>query len=460
MPIVRFIKNEKQNPSAMKGSIDYCLQKFKTLDNATGKRYVSGINCNGYNAYQEFMTTKFAYNANNGRYFYQYIQSFSPNDNIDYDKAHKIASEFAQKAWQGHEVLVTTHCDRNHIHSHFIINSVNFETGKKLRQSPNTLNELRKLSDEICLKYGVESLKPYTKAKEKGLSDKEYRVAIKGESWKFALMYVIDNAMKKSGNKKDFIDEMQRKGYKVLWTDERKYITYTCPNGMKCRDIKLHELKYRKEKMEYEFTLRQAEERQRTERADNERIDFDYGRSVQSDNSSKQLLGSTDWSSSKSKQVIDNYAKDTDYTIDNEIHRQHCEIIERQDRKSTDTAVENDNINSDGTPTKNGKPSENSNQFIGETGWKSERKYYFSNERTGLCDEEIDEEVTTTPNWHTNSNPSPLNDSLYFVGNLFEMIDNQKRFHRKHIKLTQKEIAKRRAHGQKTSGEDGFTMSM
>jgi hypothetical protein len=266
--------------------------------------------------------------------------------------------------------------------------------------------------------------------------------------------------MKKSGNKKDFIDEMQRKGYKVLWTDERKHITYTCPNGMKCRDIKLHELKYRKEKMEYEFRLRQDEERQRTETANNERIDFDYGRSVQSDNSSEQLLGSTDWSSSKSKQVIDNYAKDTDYAIDNEIHRQFGEIIERQDGKSTDATIKNDNLNSDGTPTKNGKPSENSNQFIGETGWESEREYYFSNKRTGLCDEEIDEEVTTTPNWHTNSNPSPLNDSLYFVGNLFKMIDNQKRFHRKHIKLSQKEIEKRKAHGQKTSGEDGFTMSM
>lgn len=155
MPIVRFIKNEKQNPSSMKGSIDYCLQKYKTVDALTGHRYVSGINCNGLNAYKEFMTTKLANNANDGRYFYQYVQSFSPKDNVDYDKAHKIALEFAEKAWQGHEVLVTTHCDRSHIHTHFIINSVSFETGKKLRQNPNTLKSLRKLSDEICAKYDV-----------------------------------------------------------------------------------------------------------------------------------------------------------------------------------------------------------------------------------------------------------------------------------------------------------------
>ncbi len=290
MPIVRFIKNEKQNPSAMKGSIDYCLQKYKTVDALTGHRYVSGINCNGLNAYKEFMTTKLANNANDGRYFYQYVQSFSPRDNVDYDKAHKIALEFAEKAWQGHEVLVTTHCDRNHIHTHFIINSVSFETGKKLRQNPNTLKSLRKLNDEICAQYDVTPLKPYTKTKEKRLSDSEYRMAMKGESWKFALMFTIDNAMKKCKTKKEFIDEMKKNGYEVLWTDERKYITYTCPNKMKCRDIKLHQDKYRKEKMELEFELRRVETEKRTAEGYSQRYDSEDGTSIAGNNRGERLL--------------------------------------------------------------------------------------------------------------------------------------------------------------------------
>ncbi len=280
MPIVKFIKNEKQNSSAMKGSIDYCLQKCKTVDALTGRRYVSGMNCNGLNAYKEFMTTKLANNANNGRYFYQYVQSFSPKDDVDYDKAHKIALEFAKKAWQGHEILITTHCDRNHIHSHFIINSVSFETGKKLRQNPNTLKSLRKLNDEICAKYDVTPLKPYTKTKEKRLSDGEYRMAMKGESWKFALMFTIDNAMKKCKTKKEFIDEMKKNGYEVLWTDTRKYITYTCPNGMKCRDIKLHQEKYRKEKMELEFELRRIETAKCTAESYDQRYDSEDGTGI------------------------------------------------------------------------------------------------------------------------------------------------------------------------------------
>jgi hypothetical protein len=49
---------------------------------------------------------------------------------------------------------------------------------------------------------------------------------------------------------------MEGLGYQVRWTAERKYITYMCPNGMKCRDIKLHEEKYRKEMMEREFQYR------------------------------------------------------------------------------------------------------------------------------------------------------------------------------------------------------------
>ena len=62
--------------------------------------------------------------------------------------------------------------------------------------------------------------------------------------------------MNRSGSRTDFMREMQRLGYKVTWTDERKYITFTCPNGMKCRDIRLHDEKYLKEVLEHEFTIR------------------------------------------------------------------------------------------------------------------------------------------------------------------------------------------------------------
>jgi type IV secretory pathway VirD2 relaxase len=95
--------------------------------------------------------------------FYQYVQSFSPEENITPQKAHEVALEFAEKAWTGYEVLVATHCDAQHIHSHFVINSVSFENGKKLRQNPNTLKSLRALSDEIFRQHSLSTLEAYSK---------------------------------------------------------------------------------------------------------------------------------------------------------------------------------------------------------------------------------------------------------------------------------------------------------
>lgn len=258
MATVTYIRESKQSISAMKGVIDYCCQDKKVYDEISNQRLVSGINCDGENVFKEFMATKKSYGKTDGMNFYQYVQSFSPDENITPQKAHEVALEFAEKAWTGYEVLVATHCDAQHIHSHFVINSVNFENGKKLRQNPNTLKSLRALSDEICRHHNFSTLEPYIKDGMK-ISTREYRTAVKGQSWKFKLMNDIDKAMNISGSKEDFINAMSIMGYSVTWTNDRKYITYQCPNKMKCRDIKLHNDKYLKGSMENEFRYRQEE---------------------------------------------------------------------------------------------------------------------------------------------------------------------------------------------------------
>ena len=255
MATVTYIRETKQSVSAMRSLIGYCCREDKVTD-SNGRRYCSGVNCSGENAFAEFMLTKNAYHKSDGMNFYQYVQSFSPEETLSYEEAHAIALEFAARAWPGHEVLVTTHCDAPHIHSHFVINSVSFETGYKLRQHPGTLKELRELSDEICSSHGLAVLEPYEKDGAK-LSTREYRTASKGESWKFQLMAVIEDAMEKTGSREEFLSEMHRHGYEITWTAERKYITYRCPNGMKCRDIRLHDEKFTKENTELEFTIRQ-----------------------------------------------------------------------------------------------------------------------------------------------------------------------------------------------------------
>ena len=274
MATVSFIPESRQSISAMKAVIDYCLQQKKVADADSGRRLVSGVNCSGENAFTEFMATKTAHHKKGGMNFYHYVQSFSPAESVTAEQVHEIGLAFAKKAWPGHEVLVTTHTDTAHLHNHFVINSVHYENGMKLRQNPGTLTKLRSLSDGICQQHGLSVLEPYKK-NGANISSREYRAAAKGDSWKFKLMSDIDFVMNRSGSRADFIREMQRLGYKVTWTDERKYITFTCPNGMKCRDIRLHDEKYLKEVLKYEFTIRKqhtaelgngyAEEEKRTD---------------------------------------------------------------------------------------------------------------------------------------------------------------------------------------------------
>ena len=262
MATVTFIPEAKQTVSALRGLIRYCLQDHKVRDTSTDRRLVGGVNCNGENAFTEFMTTKNTYRKNTGTRFYQYVQSFSPRENVTPEEAHRIGLEFAARAWPGHEVLVTTHCDANHIHTHFVINSVNYENGYKLREHPGSLIRHRALSDEICRQHGLTTLTRYTGGGTK-VSSREYRAAAKGESWKFRLMSDIDAVMNKCGSRKEFLSEMRTRGYEITWTEERKYITFTCPNGRKCRDKTLHNEKYLKENLEYELRYREQHYRRR-----------------------------------------------------------------------------------------------------------------------------------------------------------------------------------------------------
>ncbi len=256
MATVIFIKESRQNPSAMRAVINYCQQEYKTFDRRSKRQLVSGINCDGANSYREFMATKKVYGKADGIFFYQYAQSFSPTEELTPEQAHEISMEFAERAWPGQEVLVATHCDANHLHSHFVINSVSFESGKKLRQSPSTLRQLRALSDEICLAHGLSVLTPYENGGRR-ISNREYRARMRGNSWKQKLAEDIDKSMEYSGSRDEFVRAMSILGYRMTWTDERKHMTFHCPNGRSCRDKSLFDEKYLKNNIENELDFRE-----------------------------------------------------------------------------------------------------------------------------------------------------------------------------------------------------------
>ena len=246
----------------LQATLDYCMQDEKTM--YEGRKLVYGMNCSEQDPYLDMMTTKKLYGKAGGRMYYHLDQSFSPEEMITPEQAHKIAIEFAEEQFKGYEVLIATHVDAHHIHSHFVVNSVSFENGLKYHSSKDNIRKLREASDTICLKHGFSVVKPKEQKKTKDIGTREYRVACKSSSWKMNLIVAIEAGMRRAKTKDEFLEFMKKRGYEVNWTDTRKYITYTTPNGYRCRDIRLHEDKFLKEAMENEFRIRQEIARSET----------------------------------------------------------------------------------------------------------------------------------------------------------------------------------------------------
>lgn len=376
----------------MRKVLDYVMQDYKTIYN--GRKLVSGQNCIPNSAYSEFMATKNQYNKANGVFFKQYVQSFKPNTATP-ELIHQIGIETA-KYFDGFEVVVATHIDRDYWHNHFVVNSVNCETGLKIQINEKGLEELRNYSDKICQQFGVEILKPYTKPKQKSPSQREYRAALKGESWKFALMAMIDRAMKHCRTKDEFKKYMKRNGYDVKWQDNYKYITYTCPNNMKCRDIRLHKERYRKENMELEFRLRGAQTKERYE-YQQATADAEYNDNRQ------RIVADTDRFEQRPIDTAGGYGSN-----------QYSGELFKQDSKSDNSRTEESN-----------RFAENGDNGSTETGWEDERKYLFNGETTQQDEQYIgrtEKEMDADTDWSTDSNTNPILDSLYTMASAAEII--------------------------------------
>lgn len=261
MAVVESIPEKNQTPSAQKGVLDYCMQLSKTFDEDEQLAYISGYNCIPEQANESFLATQKIFGHEpDGVRFYHFVQSFKIGEAISPQEANEIGMELA-KIFGNREVIVATHIDKDHLHNHIVVCSYDLESGLKLHYNQFFLLDLRQKSDEICQAHGLNVLKKYNpNVKSQRLGPKEYRAAMNGNSWKMALRVAIDFCMTRGKNKDEFHREMKKFGYDMVWTPERKYITYICPtqNGKECRvrDIKLNDEKYLKENMEHEFRIR------------------------------------------------------------------------------------------------------------------------------------------------------------------------------------------------------------
>ena len=255
MAIVSFTNYKRgQTRGGMGAVMRYTAQDWKTEFN--GRQLVTGINCQPETVYGDFMLTKSLYHKTDGTMFYHMVQSFPKGADVNPAVAHTAALKLAEY-FSGREVLVCTHTDREHIHSHFIINSVSFETGKKLHIVKEQLQELRQRNDEVCMQFSLPVFVPNpNRQRSKHMTIGEYHMAKRGTSKKFQLMAVIQECMRHAATKDDFIALMESEGYKITWTPKRQEITYISATGWRCCDTSLFQDRFLKERMEHEFEIR------------------------------------------------------------------------------------------------------------------------------------------------------------------------------------------------------------
>ena len=228
---------------------------YVSKDEKTESKLLSGIGCQPETAKEEMMLTKELWGKTDGRAYMHFTQSFHKDENITHEQAHEIALKLVPEipAWEGHEVLIATHKDREHIHTHFIVNSVNAENGKKLQMSKADLKSMKQESDKLCLQYGLticekgktfegaSRTEPSTYTKEAhqiiakaskidsegDLGHSEDKMDVKVESYVLNIKNAILEAKSEALNRTEFVGIMFSAGIKVDWADNKKYITFT-----------------------------------------------------------------------------------------------------------------------------------------------------------------------------------------------------------------------------------------
>lgn len=185
MPILKSVGEVGKSVESLKAVLNYVSRKDKNTDKVLKSGV--GLDANVDKAFAEIMYNKRSYNKVNGKMYKHYIQSYSPEDNITAEKAHEIAIKFAEENFlsRGFKCYVATHSDKDHIHTHFIMDNVNFENGLKyvelsesdlkrkqykeryekgeLKSHERPLEDLKKSSDDIAFFLDI---KKWKKAKE------------------------------------------------------------------------------------------------------------------------------------------------------------------------------------------------------------------------------------------------------------------------------------------------------
>lgn len=209
---INYIINPEKTINEDYGKTDYNYLEERTDYNFKNEKvhYVSYLNCEEYNPYISMKDTKDYYNKNDGVLAYHGYQSFKEGE-VTADIAHEIGVKFVEEMFKDYEVIVATHQNTNHIHNHFIINSVSFKTGKKYNNNRTNLAKLRQISDSLCAEYGLSVLDEdmnYKNTYKHKVIDNDYYKTLKED---------LDSIISYSVTLKQVMDRMKLLGYKIYY---------------------------------------------------------------------------------------------------------------------------------------------------------------------------------------------------------------------------------------------------
>ena len=199
--------------------IAYAINSDKTqqidTEDEIVERFVSGVNCHPATARMEMMAVKKRFGKEDGTVAYHGYQSFAPGEATP-EIAHRIGVELAQRLWGNrYQVVVATHLDKeNHLHNHFVLNTVSFADGIKFHRTEKDYHEMRRLSDELCREYGLSVIQnpPPGKSKQYGewRAEQEQR-----PTWRGLIRSDIDEVIRQSMTERQFFENLYKKGYEV-----------------------------------------------------------------------------------------------------------------------------------------------------------------------------------------------------------------------------------------------------
>ena len=212
--------NPKWDKSSL-GSLTDVMHYAADEDKTEKQFFVTGVNCSAEIARDQFVTVKKQFGKEDGIVAYHGYQSFAEGE-VTPEQAHAIGIEFAKKVWgDAYQVVVATHLNTEHIHNHFVINSVSFKHGKRLRAKQ--WYELNKISDEICRSHGLSVVEiPEGKGLPKYLYDSE---KAGGNTRLNVARKAVDEAITISANLREFEIAMKSMGYSCSFGSNRKYWT-------------------------------------------------------------------------------------------------------------------------------------------------------------------------------------------------------------------------------------------